>query len=241
MTTTTEATATPPFSIEALLGPKLLTKAGDKAKSTKTLMKGKDLVALYFSASWCPPCKTFSPVLAEFYKNCNQDSKFEVVYISSDKSVPEFDTYYGTMPWLAIPAEQGTAEVKNKLATTLGIQGIPSLIVVDVQTGEFVTAGAREDVTRVGGENPEEAKELVAFWKAMERKPLSEAKNNLDQGESPLLMKIVMFFAKNPMYVFGLLYFYKYLTRQWKSMYGEGAIGEDGDVPMMDQEAESEF
>lgn len=38
-------------SIEAILGPRLLSKVG-VIESTKSMIEGNDLVVLYFSASW---------------------------------------------------------------------------------------------------------------------------------------------------------------------------------------------
>jgi nucleoredoxin len=51
------------------------------------------VVALYFSASWCPPCKTFSPRLIDFYLAAAKDNGLEIVYVSSDKTVESFETY----------------------------------------------------------------------------------------------------------------------------------------------------
>lgn len=128
------------------------------------------------------------------------------------------------MPWLSIPSEAGSASVKNSLAQSLGIQGIPTLVVIDAKTGEFVSATAREDVTPVGGDATK-GKELIATWKAMERKPLSEA-SSMVGGSQNILVKILLWFAKNPMSVFALLYMYKYAKRKWSEMNG---IEEDDD------------
>lgn len=81
------------FGLDALLGDELLSKAKGPAKSTLELMEGKELVGLYFSASWCPPCKAFSPILADFYKAIATRGRLEIVYISSDKTVDEFEGY----------------------------------------------------------------------------------------------------------------------------------------------------
>jgi thiol-disulfide isomerase/thioredoxin len=81
------------FSIESLLGSTLLEKSKTPAKPTTTLMKGKELIGLYFSASWCPPCKTFSPILASFYNVAAKAGNLEVVYISSDRTVADFEGY----------------------------------------------------------------------------------------------------------------------------------------------------
>ena len=48
-----------------LLGDKLLSKDG--VGNTASSLAGKKLVMLYFSAHWCPPCKTYTPELAQAY------------------------------------------------------------------------------------------------------------------------------------------------------------------------------
>lgn len=138
------------------------------------------------------------------------------------------------MPWLAIPVQQGSADIKTNLAQTLGIQGIPTLVVLDAKTGEFITAEARGHVEDAGGDAAK-AKATIEMWKAMDRKPLSEASKLMPgMGGNPI-MKVIMFFAKNPVYVFALMYFYKYLTKQMKIWYpdaypNDAADGED-EVP----------
>ncbi|KAL3897456.1 MAG: hypothetical protein SGARI_006914 [Bacillariaceae sp.] len=213
--------------MDSLLGPKLLVKADGGAKHTKTLLKDKDLVALYFSASWCPPCKTFSPLFREFYNVAAKEKGLEVVYISSDKDVESFKEYYGKMPWLAIPSEEGTAKIKNELATTLGIQGIPTVVVLDAKTGEFITAEARNQIEDAGGDETK-AKMAINAWKKMPRKPLSEASQSMPGMDQNPIMKIIMFFARNPVYIFALMYFYKYMTKQMKIWYPEAYPDEAG-------------
>ena len=47
----------------------------------------KPLVAILFSAYWCPPCHTFLPLLQEIYKEVNFDSpQFEIFFASFDQS-----------------------------------------------------------------------------------------------------------------------------------------------------------
>ena len=203
----------PDFSMESLLGPKLLTKVGGALKPTDELMKDKDLVLLYFSASWCPPCKAFSPILINFYNACAKEGKLEIVYVSSDRTVPEFEAYYEKMPWLSIPTEEGSAAIKNNLTQQLGLQGIPTLVVVDAKTGEFISAKGREDVTQVGGGDNLAGQELIAKWKNMERRPFSEGAKAM--GQQNPVMAILMWFVKNPMAIFAILYFYKYLKRRF--------------------------
>jgi hypothetical protein len=128
------------------------------------------------------------------------------VYISSDKNLQEFEDYFGTMPWLSLPEGSGesSSEIKNKLSQTFQIRGIPTLIVVDVKTGKFITATAREDVMKVGGKDAGKGLDLIKQWKAIEPVPISEA--NLSQGPGGVLgivQAIVMHILKNPIFIFG--------------------------------------
>ena len=48
---------------------------------------GCTLLAFFFSANWCPPCKSFAPILREFYNEVNSDEKrFEVIFVSFDEA-----------------------------------------------------------------------------------------------------------------------------------------------------------
>jgi nucleoredoxin len=62
---------------------------------------GKKL-GIYFSAHWCPPCKGFTPILADFYNKFHQEKNFEIVFVSGDEDEGEFVEYYSTMPWLTV-------------------------------------------------------------------------------------------------------------------------------------------
>ena len=93
------------------------------------LLKGSipsaGVVGLYFSAHWCPPCRGFTPKLAETYTKIKEagDKPFEIVFISSDKDQEQFDSYFAEMPWLALPFEQ--RDLKAKLSKKFKVNGIP--------------------------------------------------------------------------------------------------------------------
>ena len=52
--------------MEILKGHQLLKKSGLVVDADQALA-GKKIICFYFSAQWWPPCKAFTPVLAEFY------------------------------------------------------------------------------------------------------------------------------------------------------------------------------
>lgn len=64
------------------------------------------MLGLYFSAHWCPPCRSFTPKLVEVYNELQKSGKnFEIVFCSSDRDEEGFKEYYETMPWKCVPFE----------------------------------------------------------------------------------------------------------------------------------------
>ena len=89
------------------------------------------MVALYFSGKWCGPCQQFTPKLKEFYTSIKrQGQPFEIIFISHDKSLEEFNQYYSTMPWHALPYNQTGRVVGQKLVEKYQVSGIPTLVLL---------------------------------------------------------------------------------------------------------------
>jgi thiol-disulfide isomerase/thioredoxin len=87
------------------------------------------VIALYFSGSWCGPCQQFTPLLKEFYTAVKREGKpFEIVFISHDRSIDEFNQYYSKMPWHALPYNQIGRKAAQELVEKYQVSGIPSLI-----------------------------------------------------------------------------------------------------------------
>ena len=118
--------------------------ASGKAVSRETL-SGK-YVGLYFSASWCPPCRTFTPKLVEFRK-ANKD-KFEVVLVGADNSEKAQANYMKKymMLW---PAMKHQSIAANLLVKKMGVSGIPYLVIL-APDGSVVTKDGRGDVDSMG-------------------------------------------------------------------------------------------
>lgn len=100
-----------------------------------------EVVAVYFSASWCGPCRTFTPKLAEYYvKSLAAGRKIEIVYASMDRDADAFREYRAKMPWLAIP--YGDPRHRG-VASHFSVYGIPKLVMIDAATGKTITGDGR--------------------------------------------------------------------------------------------------
>lgn len=101
-------------------------------------------VGLYFSAKWCLP-GMFTPKLISVYNKIKQmvetkgDEDFEIVFVSSDRDEDSFRSYFGSMPWLALPFGDPMIKV---LAKHFDVQGIPCLIILG-PNGKTVTKQGR--------------------------------------------------------------------------------------------------
>jgi len=125
----------------------ILTKTGKK--STKEVVSGKKVVLVYFSAHWCPPCRGFTPVLADAYKRYSAGD-VEVVFVSSDRDESSFSSYFSEMPWTAVQFED--RERKTQLSQKFDVQGIPMLVVLDGETGNQISVDGRGDVMTAKGD-----------------------------------------------------------------------------------------
>lgn len=120
--------AAKPFSEIMAEGP-LLTHTPEQPASIADLLK-RDVIAFYFSAHWCGPCRGFTPVLAEQYAQLqagDAGKTMEIVFCSSDSSEEEFAGYYAGMPWTAFPFNDPRGKALSRL---FQVGGIPTLVTV---------------------------------------------------------------------------------------------------------------
>lgn len=80
----------------------LVDKAGTKF-SWAADFAGKEAIGLYFSAHWCPPCREFTPKLADWYSSHIAAGplagRADIIFVSSDRDEASFNGYLGEMPW----------------------------------------------------------------------------------------------------------------------------------------------
>lgn len=142
---------------QSLLPSKLLCDTKGNTIENERFFKA-DIKGLYFSAHWCPPCRRFTPMLTKVYKEVNKESKgFEIVFISFDKSKPDFEGYYNEMPWLAVPFDD--QETIKKLSKKYGVNGIPCLIIID-KDGKVLNDDCYIEIAQA-----KDPAEIVKGWK----------------------------------------------------------------------------
>lgn len=129
--------------MEAIIGQQLLSKAGLKPLSS---ILSIDIILLYFSAHWCPPCRTFTPKLVEFYNQVNESTKrLEIIFVSLDRSESDFMGYFSNMPWIAMQY----SGPRDAISQQFGINSIPSLLLVSNE-GEVKGKNCRTEVESIG-------------------------------------------------------------------------------------------
>ncbi|CAK9062832.1 unnamed protein product [Durusdinium trenchii] len=119
-----------------------LIQCEDGEEISATQLSNK-LIAFYFSASWCPPCQYFVPILAQGYKQIRDmhgSEAFEVILVPLDVDETLWQLHMAKMPWLSIPLKN--REIIVKLFTAHCITEAPRLIIMD-SSGTLVSDNAR--------------------------------------------------------------------------------------------------
>ncbi len=86
--------------------------------------------AFYYSASWCPPCRAFTPKLVDFYNSFKpQHPDFEVIFVNHDNTADDMLAYMKSeaMSWPAARFE----DIDGSNANQYCGEGIPDLVLVD--------------------------------------------------------------------------------------------------------------
>ncbi|GMT25872.1 hypothetical protein PFISCL1PPCAC_17169 [Pristionchus fissidentatus] len=149
-----------PIMSEFLAGVELV--LADESKVDAGAHLKDKLVALYFSASWCPPCRAFTPKLKRFYEEVKEAGKdFEVIFVSRDREDEALVEYYKEHmgAWAYIPF--GNEKIQE-LLKHFEVKTIPSLKVIKPD-GTILVQDARTEVQEKGVEN---AVELYEEWEA---------------------------------------------------------------------------
>ena len=140
----------PQKNINTVVGNEFL--AGNGLNSTVTL-GDKDVIGLYFSASWCKPCVSFTPKLISAYSNITgitnaantgesgNNSKMEILLVSLDQDEGSFNEYRTKMPW---PVYAFKDLRRGLLQIGLGIKSIPALVFINKEGQVLTSSGVTE-------------------------------------------------------------------------------------------------
>ena len=114
-----------------LFGGDLLDSEGQPADPAD--LEGK-FIGLYFSASWCPPCRAFTPRLVEFADRLRAEGKpFALVLVGCDENrdaALEYMKSHDMTGWL-VPPE---SDARKRLGRLLHVEYIPKLVILDPGT-----------------------------------------------------------------------------------------------------------
>ena len=100
-----------------------------KAFDASTL-KGVKYWAFYYSASWCPPCRAFTPKLVDFYNGFKpQHPNFELIFVNHDQSEDAMLDYMkgDAMAWPAVRFD----DIDKTNANQFCGEGIPDIVLTD--------------------------------------------------------------------------------------------------------------
>ena len=127
----------------------------DGESVSSDLLKRK-YIGLYFSASWCGPCRKFTPRLIEFRNKFEDD--FEVILIGADGSAKAQANYMRkySMPWLAMKNQSPEAKQASKLS---GVEFIPYLVVIN-SSGKIISKNGKAEISTKGFE-------AMEYWKKL--------------------------------------------------------------------------
>lgn len=146
-----------------------------KSKHSASSLDQPEFVGFYMGASWCGPCKSFTPILKQFYEKVGR-SKLEIVFCTNDRSQEEFLNYFGTMPWLGISKNDNQA--LHEAWQNYPAKGIPKLTIVNNKTKGIVTVTGTSDL-RNGVSNPENT---LKKWRGEKVQPKAEPVIDVSTG-----------------------------------------------------------
>lgn len=120
----------------------------DLTTSTSKEAFANSIVALYFSAHWCGPCKVFTPILSKIYEIARYEKlPFEIVFASHDQDEDAYVNYRKTMPWMALPFDSDMdSSISGQLGASFQVNSLPTLIITHPASKRVITVNGRGEI-----------------------------------------------------------------------------------------------
>lgn len=133
--------ANKPSVFDEVIDGNLMVLKGEKLESGEPAARPQKYYVFYYTASWCGPCRRFTPMLVDFY-NQHKNDHFEIFLISSDRDETSMAAYAvkNKMPWPILKFDS-IKTFRSKF--NHGVRGIPSVIVCDSE-GNIITSHGRD-------------------------------------------------------------------------------------------------
>jgi len=109
------------------------------------------------------------------------------------------------MPWYALP--HACKDIKIKLSGLFKIRGIPSLIIMDGESGNFITDNGRVDIMQTHGKPKSAVMSAMERWSNMEAVPAEQARLAASDPWYVVLMK-------NPIIFVIIYWIYQFFTKK---------------------------
>ncbi|OQR76972.1 putative nucleoredoxin 3-like [Tropilaelaps mercedesae] len=124
-------------------------KRDRSSKAFSEVLEDCDIILIYFSAHWCPPCRMFTPILADVYSQLKkQHKKVEVIFVSSDRDEASMYQYMEEShgDWFTVTFNDSA---RSELGKHFSVRGIPTLIVLG-KDGTVISTDGRSAVQNNG-------------------------------------------------------------------------------------------
>ena len=105
----------------------------DGTPYTSRSLEDTQIFVLYYGASWCPPCRQFTPGFVKYIKRVlPSNPRLSVAMMSNDKDEAQMRSYMTEehMPW---PAAPFAAMQNSPLLLSYEKNGIPQVVILDRQ------------------------------------------------------------------------------------------------------------
>ena len=199
--------------VNTLLGRELV-KPDGSVVDTDEILKGTKWTAVLFATS---AQQAEVEKLNQFYQSQKKSGALEIVLVSSDVHIKE------SIQFLSMPDTPDSFVYKTSLSKALHIHKLPTLVLLETKTGNYVTNKAMDhvlaasadsssisDADRAAGKKKSSASaasSVVKEWKAMPAVPISDAGLQLEAFQEVGVLGTIQ---RNPLILIAILYGLKY-------------------------------